>query len=233
MITLDIILPAYNPMPGWEEIVVNRFLSLDAQFPTIQCHLIIVNDGSTTINEVQSVEKIKREISNFQWISYSDNKGKGYALRNGVKASTSDLILYTDIDWPYTEESMVELIKNLTTADVVIGIRDKSYYNKLPRSRKVISRLLKYFNARFLKLIVGDTQAGLKGFDKNIKGIFLNTKIDRYLFDLEFIHLLSKSDNLVVKTIPRYLREGVTFSKMNRKFLFREARNFFRLWLNG
>src|SRR5688500_9451908 len=115
MATLDIILPAFNPMPGWEEIVVNRFLSLAAQFPTIQCHLIIVNDGSTTINEVQSVEKIKREISNFQWISYSDNKGKGYALRNGVKASTSDLILYTDIDWPYTEESMVELIKNLTT----------------------------------------------------------------------------------------------------------------------
>lgn len=233
MTTLDIILPAFNPMPGWEEIVVNRFLSLSAHFPHIQCHLIIVNDGSTRINEVQSVEKIKREISNFYWISYSDNKGKGNALRKGVEASTSDLILYTDIDWPYTEQSMVDLINKLVIADVVIGIRDSSYYEKLPPSRRIISRLLKFFNERFLKLIVDDTQAGLKGFKKNIKSVFLNTTIDRYLFDLEFIHLLSKSDNFIVKTIPIYLRDGITFSKMNRSFLLREARNFFRLWIKG
>ena len=231
MTTLDIILPAFNPMPGWEEIVVNRFLSLAAQFPMIQCHLIIVNDGSTKINEIQSLEKIKREISNFHWISYSENKGKGYALRKGVEFSSSEVIIYTDIDWPYTEQSMVALIDKLSTADVVIGVRDKSYYEKLPRSRMIISRVLKFFNTKLLKLIVDDTQAGLKGFKKNSKELFLTTTIDRYLFDLEFIHLLSKSDKFVVKTIPIYLREGITFSKMNRKFLYREARNFFRLWM--
>ncbi|HUR31314.1 MAG TPA: glycosyltransferase family 2 protein [Saprospiraceae bacterium] len=233
MTTLDIILPAYNPMPGWEDIVVTRFLSLTAHFPMIQCHLIIVNDGSTTINELQSCEKIKSEISNFLWIRYSDNKGKGYALRMGVKASTSDLILYTDIDWPYTEDSMIGFIEKLITADVVIGIRDKSYYAKLPGGRILISMILKFFNAKFLKLIVDDTQAGLKGFKKNIKTLFLSTTIDRYLFDLEFIHLLSKSNKFAVKTFPIYLREGITFSKMNRKFLIREARNFFKLWMKS
>lgn len=232
MATLDIILPVYNPLAGWEGIIIQRFLSLENQLPEHQVQLIIVNDGSSKMDEADSVEKLKKNIPNLQWISYKANKGKGYALRSGVTASDADYIIYTDIDWPYTEQSMLGLFKELTSkADAVIGIREESYYTHLPPARRRIFRFLKKMNARFFKLKVSDTQAGLKGFRKNVKDIFLSTTINRYLFDLEFIHLLSKNDDLVIKPFPVALGPGITFSKMNRKILLQEGMNFLKVWL--
>lgn len=234
MTSLDIILPAYNPLPGWEDIVIGRFQSLVKALPDVKIRLFIVNDGSQRLDENHSAGVIQEVIPDLQWISYKENRGKGYALRQGVKNSTADFVVYTDIDWPYTEESMIGVIRTLMgSADAVIGKRDENYYTHLPPARRRISRLLRSFNAKLLRLKVDDTQAGLKGFRKNIKDIFLSTTIDRYLFDLEFIYLISAKKEIKVVGYPIALRPGITFSKMNRKILFQEARNFLKIWLRS
>ncbi|HZV69271.1 MAG TPA: glycosyltransferase [Saprospiraceae bacterium] len=234
MATLDIILPAYNPLPGWESVVINRYLSLKNRLAGITLQLIIVNDGSERIDESGTVKILKENIPGLIWLSYSKNRGKGHALRQGVSSSTSDLIVYTDIDWPYTEESMLGLIQILSgDADAVIGIRDEEYYAHLPKARGRISKLLRQFNGKLLHLKVNDTQAGLKGFKKGVKDIFLSTAIDRYLFDLEFIYFLSRKPDIKVVGFPIKLRPGITFSKMNRKILFQEARNFMKIWIKS
>ncbi|HSF90383.1 MAG TPA: glycosyltransferase [Saprospiraceae bacterium] len=234
MTSLDIILPAYNPLPGWEDIVIGRFQSLVKALPDVKIRLFIVNDGSQRLDENHAAGLIQEVIPDLQWISYKENRGKGYALRQGVKKSTADFVVYTDIDWPYTEESMVGVIRTLTgSADAVIGKRDENYYTHLPPARRRISRLLRSFNAKLLRLKVDDTQAGLKGFRKNVKDIFLSTTIDRYLFDLEFIYLISAKKEIKVIGYPIALRPGITFSKMNRKILFQEARNFLKIWVRS
>ncbi len=234
MTSLDIILPAYNPLPGWEDIVIGRFQSLVKALPDVKIRLFIVNDGSQRLDENHSAGVIQEVIPDLQWISYKENRGKGYALRQGVKNSTADFVVYTDIDWPYTEESMIGVIRTLIgSADAVIGKRDENYYTHLPPARRRISRLLRSFNAKLLRLKVDDTQAGLKGFRKNIKDIFLSTTIDRYLFDLEFIYLISAKKEMKVVGYPIALRPGITFSKMNRKILFQEARNFLKIWVRS
>lgn len=234
MTSLDIILPAYNPLPGWEDIVIGRFQSLVKALPDVKIRLFIVNDGSQRLDENHSAGVIQEVIPDLQWISYKENRGKGYALRQGVKNSTADFVVYTDIDWPYTEESMIGVIRTLMgSADAVIGKRDENYYTHLPPARRRISRLLRSFNAKLLRLKVDDTQAGLKGFRKNIKDIFLSTTIDRYLFDLEFIYLISAKKEIKVVGYPIALRPGITFSKMNRKILFQEARNFLKIWVRS
>jgi len=232
MVTLDIILPAYNPLPGWEDVVINRFLSLENQLPDFRLTLIIVNDGSSKIDESVSLVKLKSRIPGLHWISYAVNKGKGYALRKGVQASESSLIIYTDIDWPYTEQSMAGLIHELAgNTDAVIGVRDEAYHSHLPPARRRIFRFLKKINARFFRLKVADTQAGLKGFKSHLKPLFLSTTINRYLFDLEFIHLLSKNKSVVIKGYPVTLREGISFSTMDRKILLQEGANFLKIWM--
>ncbi len=234
MASLDIILPAYNPLPGWEEIVIGRFQSLAKALPDLKIRLFVVNDGSQHINEPASMQLLKDSIPDFQWISYPQNRGKGYALRQGVLQSTSDHIIYTDIDWPYTEESMIGVINTLTSsADAVIGKRNENYYSQLPPARRRISKLLRSFNAKLLRLKVDDTQAGLKGFRKNLKDTFLSTTIDRYLFDLEFIYLISAKKEIKAIGYPIALRPGITFSKMNKTILFQEARNFLKIWMKG
>lgn len=232
MTSLDIILPAYNPLPGWEEIVIGRFQSLAKALPDLKIRLFIVNDGSPGIDEKTSNRLLSEGIPDLQWISYSENRGKGYALRQGVKVSAADYIVYTDIDWPYTESSMIGLIGQLTSsADAVIGKRDAAYYTYLPPARRRISRLLRTFNAKLLRLKVEDTQAGLKGFSKNVKDIFLATTIDRYLFDLEFIYLLSSQKDIRIVGYPITLRPGITFSKTNLTILFQETKNFLKIWM--
>ena len=231
MPAIDILLPAYNPLPGWEETVIDRFRSLQQALPEFSFQLILVNDGSSVSNWLSGLNKVTEIIPGTVVISYEQNQGKGHALREGAKHSTGDYILYTDIDWPYTEESMVSLIHRLQFgADVAVGVRNKSYDEQLPPMRKKISAWLKRINSKLLHLKVEDTQAGLKGFHKKVKEIFLSTRIKRYLFDLEFIYLLSKKKISVI-SVPVELRPGIRFSKMNRKVLITEGWNFIRIWL--
>ncbi len=214
--------------------MINRYLSMKNRLAGITLHLIIVNDGSERIDESGAVKILKESIPELTWIGYPKNKGKGHALRQGIVTSASDFIIYTDIDWPYTEDSMVDLISTLLLdADAVIGIRDEFYYAHLPKGRRHISKMLRSINEKVLHLKVNDTQAGLKGFKKSVKDIFLSTSIDRYLFDLEFIYFLSAKPAIKVVGFPIELRPGITFSKMNRKILFQEARNFIKIWFTS
>ncbi len=234
MATLDIILPAYNPLPGWEDHVIRRFLSLQEAMPEHQMTLSIVNDGSGQVDMEAARQKIKASLPALKWVSYTENRGKGFALRKGVEGAEADFIIYTDVDFPYVEACMIDLIRQLTAgSDAVIGVRDEGYYAQLPATRRRISRLLRRINARILRLKVNDTQAGLKGFRQSVKPVFLSTTINRYLFDLEFVYLLSQKDHFRVSSIPITLRPGISFSKMNRKILFEEARNFLKIWVRA
>jgi hypothetical protein len=56
----------------------------------------------------------------------------------------------------------------------------------------------------------------------------MQTKIDRYLFDLEFILYASKQ-RLKIKPIPVSLREGIVFGNMNYKILLQESKNLWKI----
>ena len=233
MLSVDILLPAYNPLPGWELAVISRFRSLQKRMPEHLFQLILVNDGSQQVGFKEGVQKLLENLSGVTVINNEVNWGKGKALREGVRQSSGDIILYTDIDWPYTEESMIAMIHALEEdAEVVVGVRDEKYYKQLPKMRRRISHWLQKFNSKLLHLQVDDTQAGLKGFRKNIKEIFLSTTINRYLFDLEFIYILSKK-KIRITPLPVELRPGIKFSKMNRKVILVEGWNFIRIWLKS
>ena len=75
--------------------------------------------------------------------------------------------------------------------NVVIGVKDQSYYDHVPPLRRSISRVFRFFVRSLLRIPTDDTQCGLKGFDQVGKAVFLKTTIDRYLFDLEFVFLAS------------------------------------------
>lgn len=230
---IHIVLPVYNPIDGWAENVIQRFKALEKACLSIaKLHLVIVNDGSVKGNLTEGKEMIQKEIIDMHWIQNDLNRGKGFALRKGVEIADSEYIIFTDIDFPYTESSMLDLINQLISGDydAVIGTRDNSYYNSLPASRKRISFLLKNLNAKLLGLKIADTQGGLKGFTKKIKPVFLQTEIDRYLFDLEFIYLLSRKESYRLLPLEVKLREGVEFSKVRFSILFSEFQNFLKVW---
>ncbi len=194
--------------------------------------LIIVNDGST-LDLRQGFSKIKTAIPQFQHVSYKQNRGKGYALRQGVKASESEFLIYTDHDFPYTYGSMGE-IADLMINDqlpVVIGHRDEDYYKDLPWIRVKVSHYLKTINRFLLGLNTDDTQCGLKGFRKEIKPIFLKTKTQRFLIDIEFLKLLKQAE-VPVQVLDVKSRANVEMSTLGFRTILSELFSYLKILWN-
>jgi len=230
---ISLILPVYNPSEGWAEIVLAKSSELIALYPEIGFETIVINDGS--VNEHFSDGKKKLQSGAVKLIEYSPNKGKGEALRTGVRASIGDLIIYTDIDFPYTIGSICDIIDILKTgyADVAIGIKGIGYYDHVPPARRFISRLFRSCIRMLFRIPTDDTQCGLKGFNHMGRDIFLRTTIDRYLFDLEFVFLASREKGIKLETREVKLREDVSFRKMNFGILRNELRNFLKILMRS
>jgi glycosyltransferase involved in cell wall biosynthesis len=232
---IDLILPAYNPVMGWDEAVRERLGELRKRLNGIRVRAILVNDGSAYNIAGDSMAKIESTIDDLLLVSYPHNMGKGFAIRAGVQRSLAPVIVYTDIDFPYTFESMLKIIGPVLRkeADATIAVRNETYYGQLPMIRRWMSKLLRYINSRVLRLHTSDTQGGLKAFSGDLRDLFLQTRINRYLFDLEFLHLLSRQKGLRVMTVESDLRPGIVMSRVRLGIMIREAWNFLRILLSS
>lgn len=234
MLTFTILLPCYNPHAEWEENVYRNFLSIQQHNPDKDFNLVIVNDGST---KGFSENKLSRlNIKKLLVIELTENKGKGFALREGVHQSVkTDYYIYTDVDFPYTELSFQKIISELEKGEtnIAAGVRDEGYYKGVPLLRKLISKSLRGLIGSLFHLKITDTQCGLKGFDNKGREIFLQTTINRYLFDMEFIFLASAQSGISMKPVPVELRDNIQFSKLNLKILFREGQNFLKIFFHS
>lgn len=229
-VRLNIIVPCYNPPRDWAEALVERFLTLKNAVSDLagETRLIVVNDGSASVDSELNFKRLSEILPEADLVSYPENRGKGHALRQGVAAKEADLYLVTDADFPYTIESMRRIIATLKTAGgIAAGNRDTAYYDRVPVFRRWLSKGLRWLLRNVLRQPIGDSQCGLKAFDNQGKKIFLETTIERFLFDLEFLMLAN--GRVPVTPVPVELREGVTFSKVGWSILATEGKNF--LWL--
>lgn len=226
--SFTIVLPCYNPIDNWHINVISNIKEIETKLNTT-VNLIVVNDGSTNNVSDDELIYLKDRHSKTQIITYTENKGKGYALRKGVEAVSVFPIIYTDIDFPYTLKSLIDIKEKLDgTYDAVLGKRDNSYYKNTPFIRKVISKLLRGVLKTFLRLPTNDTQCGIKGFTETGAKVFLSTEINRFLFDLEFVKLISKRQ-ISSTTVDVELKPNIVFSKVNFKILFKESINFIKV----
>lgn len=226
--TLSIVLPCYNPDKNWATNILIRYNEIAPLLKNYTVDIIIVNDGSSK-NIESDLLKLRNELSSCNTISYNVNKGKGYAIRKGIEQAKGNYIIYTDIDFPYTNQSFLDILEGLDNHDITIGTRGLSYYNNIPAHRAFISKLLKFFIKTLLRIPTDDTQGGLKGMRNEIKTYFLKTEINRYLFDLEFICIAAKN-KLNIGLIPVVLNENTVVRKMNFKVVSKEMVNFFKVY---
>lgn len=228
--SVSLILPCYNPPQEWDKNVHARYTAFCSRIGE-DAELIVVVDGTSSSVAVHHLGYLADNIPKLKIVQYPANHGKGYAIRQGVAVATGDIVIYTDIDFPYTIESMFAVYNSLQSgnADLAVGVKDNDYYTHVPFLRRIISRQLRFMTRLFLSLPVTDTQCGLKGFRSNVKDLFLKTTIDRYLFDLEFIRNCYKTRKYKIVTIPVTLNEQVQFRKMNYGILLPEMLNFVKL----
>jgi len=197
---LSVVIPAYN-----EEAIVRDTIRTLSDALCTMCRsaviddyeLIFVSDGSSD-RTPQYLREAADAAPCFRACIYSPNRGKGYAVRTGVLASTGDIVLYTDCDLAYGTDVIASAVQQLHTtgADILIGsraIHPEGYAGYTP-----MRRLASVLYLRILSIAAGfrhsDSQAGFKAMRGGVgREIFSQCAIDRFAFDLEMLMRAQKA----------------------------------------
>lgn len=230
MAKVRIVLPCYNPRGEWTRRIAECFADVCRRHPEHEFSLTTVDDGATRGYDEASLAILKESVPSVEILRYTPNRGKGYALRYALERSEGDFFIYTDYDFPYTDESFDAVLAALEGgADVVLAVRDKAYQRQLGAFRRFLSFGSHVVNRLFLGMKETDTQGGLKGMTVKGRGVFLRTTIDTFLFDTEFIKLAGREDGVAVKAVESRVRPDIELSSMGLGVMFKEMGNFFRL----
>lgn len=200
-IKLSVIVPCYNEESRIEDGFGHYWSYLKKQkYPW---ELIFVDDGSRdrTYDLIKIAAKDDKRV---KVIHYSPNRGKGYAIIQGVKAATGVYILFSDIDHSVpiaTIESFYRYFEE--GADVVIGSRRVEGAKIL-----VHQKPLREFLGRGFTLLVRlaidckirDATCGFKAFKKEAADeIFKKLTVFDWAFDAEIIYLCKKLGFIVAQ----------------------------------
>ena len=225
---LNIIIPFYNPHAGWENLLIDSILELKKELKEAELTVILVNDGSTI--QINNINGIMNRLKCLKYYSYPINKGKGYAIRYGINISDADFYVYTDIDFPFGYKIISQTCQILKSSktNIVIGTRDLSYFRMLPLKRRIYSFLLKELNYFVTGFKIKDTQAGLKGLDNQARKVLADTKINTFLFELEFLKNSIKQ-GLTYEFIKVRCRSRLKFTNFRFRILLKETINLLKL----
>ena len=140
---LSIVVPMFNEAEN-----VNRsFLSINHEMQNFSSHweVIFVNDGSTD-DSLKIAKLLEEKEKNLHVLSYSNNIGRGKALRTGLDAARGRYIVTIDFDLSYSPDHILKLyseLKNDETLDLVLAspYMPGGKVENIPVNRLLISKL--------------------------------------------------------------------------------------------
>jgi dolichyl-phosphate beta-glucosyltransferase len=120
--------------------------------------------------------------------------GKGAAVRAGMLAASTDLVIFTDADMATPPDMIPLLVDALRESDVALGSRIQADGSDMRKSQPWYRRMLgKGFHLLASVWVVGpvkDTQCGFKGFTREAaQDLFATQRITSIVFDVEVIYL--------------------------------------------
>lgn len=190
---LSIVVPAYNEADTIEGTVKRIDEQVRTRFGAFE--IVVVNDGSDdgTARVVETLDVTRADV---RTVSYSENRGKGYALKQGCEHATGDYVLFLDADSELNPERLERFVDTMEAedADVVIGSKrhpesDVDY----PWTRRVLSKGYSLLIWALFTLHVTDTQVGMKLFRKEVvDDVMPLVLVKEYAFDVEMLVLGKK-----------------------------------------
>lgn len=216
-------MPVYNEEKTIREIIemVHR-----AKINGVEKEIIVVNDGSTDAS-ASEIKNKRLKTKNIKIYTHAINRGKGAAVRTGIKHATGDYIIIQDADLEYDPKYINKLLEPIRedAAKVVYGTRLKRWPN-LKKDEKTPRFLLHYLGNRFLSLVTSilygqwltDMETCYKLFPRSaVEDLHLEAR--GFEFEPEITAKLLKKGykimELPIKTKPRGYAEGKKLNTFN------------------
>ncbi|MBN1124844.1 MAG: glycosyltransferase family 2 protein [Sedimentisphaerales bacterium] len=166
-VELSVITSIYN-----EEVIIaqslDNLLAALNELP-VSWELILVNDGSTD-NTLSILQDLTRDNPRVGIVSYSPNRGRGYAMRQGFTASRGRYVVTVEADLNYGNQIIRRLYDELlaSNADIVIAspYMEGGSVQNVPFKRALLSRL----GNRILRMAVSPPVATVTGMTRGYRG---------------------------------------------------------------
>lgn len=202
------------PIYGAERFLLRNLSDIDEVLSKAEekWELILVVDASP-----DSSGEICREFAAFtrpypvQVLINETNLGKGGAVRRGMLSASGRYRIFNDCDLAYPMSEVLKILKTLREGKSVAiasrALKDSRYIFSPENfrylyTRHVASRALNSLIHRMFLPHYQDTQAGLKGFTaETAQFLFSQLKLTGFSFDLELLHLASRS-SLSIEEVP-------------------------------
>ena len=191
---LSIVVPAFNEAARLEQSLRKIVEYLRERREASE--LLVVDDGSQD-DTAAIAEKVAADSAPvpIRVIRYTENRGKGYAVRRGLLEAQANIVLFSDADLstPITETpKLVDPIRN-GECDLTFGSRalDRRLIGvHQPWRREQGGRVFNLIVRLATGLPFWDTQCGFKGFRMSVcRPLIEAAQIDRFGFDVELIYL--------------------------------------------
>ncbi|MBU4502865.1 MAG: glycosyltransferase family 2 protein [Nanoarchaeota archaeon] len=176
--TVSVIVPTYNESESIPHFIKRLVKCLD------DFELIIIDDSPDDGTDFTARAVCEGLKLNYRIVRRKE-RGKGSAVREGLRLAKGEQIVIIDADLEYPPEEIKPMLKKLGHADVVLSYRIR----KDPVLRRVASKLFRILTRIVLQLPF-DTQSGLKVINQKAKEV--DYQINGWTWDLEFVFLCKK-----------------------------------------
>jgi len=202
MKTLTVVIPVYNEEKRIH-LAFNAVNKLKNPRGVRVEKIVFVNDGSRD-NTLAMLNKYKQEKqgklpsgASIEIVSYAKNRGKGYALKRGMRRVESDYGLIIDADMSIPFANLKTFVPHMeSNTDVLVGSkRLASSVSLVKRSlpRKVFGWGYSFLVRRVLGLPLADVTGGFKIYSRRAcKTVYPRITQERWSFDPEVLYVANK-----------------------------------------
>ena len=190
----SVLIPAYNEenriAPVLREIcetIVERGLPWE---------VIVSIDGNDRTDVL--VREMMPSYNFLNFMKGSGRSGKGGAIKRTISSNLGEYVILMDADFSLSFKEMISRIPLLRSNDVIIFSR---YYsgNKIPLSRRVLSRSFNVITRAITGLRVSDTQSGYKMFRSEIfKKAMNKVTVTNAVFDVPLLYYIKKMGGNII-----------------------------------
>lgn len=217
---LTYLVPVYNEK-NTAKILIEKLSNLP-----IDKNIIVIDDGST-----DGTREILRSLKGIRLIEHEKNKGKGAAIRTGLKEAKEGIVVIQDADLELEPEETIGLSRKIKdmSRDVVYGTRIKSHHYR-PSGPFICNKILAFFTDMLFRAGLTDVMTCykimhiniLRALDLQANGFDLETEITA--------KLLASGYNIIEEPISYRYRTNKEGKKIRYRDGLRIVGTLIKFW---